>query len=67
MACLMSTRKTSGADRWKVSMSISSFVWWCDGDGAVELTTGGRFFPEWPYLNAEMFQLFINAFAPGLP
>jgi len=32
---------------------------WCDGYGAVELTTGGRFFPEWPYLNAEMFQLLM--------
>lgn len=31
--------------------------------GAVEPTTGERFFLELPYLNADMFQLFIDAFA----
>jgi transposase len=31
--------------------------------GAVEPTTGERFFLELPYLNAESFQLFIDAFA----
>jgi DDE superfamily endonuclease len=31
--------------------------------GAVAPTTGERFFLELPYLNAESFQLFIDAFA----
>jgi hypothetical protein len=31
--------------------------------GAVAPTTGERFFFELPYLNAESFQLFIDAFA----
>jgi hypothetical protein len=31
--------------------------------GAVEPTTGDRFFLELPSLNAEMFQLFVDAFA----
>jgi transposase len=35
--------------------------------GAVEPTTGDRFFLELPYLNAEMFQLFIDAFAQAFP
>ena len=35
--------------------------------GAVEPTTGDRFFLELPYLNAEMFQLFINTFAQAFP
>jgi transposase len=35
--------------------------------GAVEPTTGDRFFLELPYLNAEMFQLFVNAFAQAFP
>jgi hypothetical protein len=35
--------------------------------GAVEPTTGDRFFLEWPYLNAEMFQLFVEAFAQAFP
>jgi transposase len=35
--------------------------------GAVEPTTGARFFLELPYLNAEMFQLFVNAFAQAFP
>jgi transposase len=36
-------------------------------DGAVEPTTGERAFRELPYLNAESFQLFIDAFAEGFP
>jgi transposase len=35
--------------------------------GAVEPTTGHRFFLELPYLNAEMFQLFVDAFAQAFP
>jgi transposase len=35
--------------------------------GAVEPTTGDRFFLELPYLNAEMFQLFVDAFAQAFP
>ena len=35
--------------------------------GAVEPITGERFFLELPYLNAEMFQLFIDAFAAAFP
>ena len=35
--------------------------------GAVEPTTGDRCFLEWPYLNAEMFQRFVDAFTHALP
>ena len=35
--------------------------------GAVEPTTGERFFLELPYLNAESFQLFVDAFAAAFP
>jgi transposase len=35
--------------------------------GAVEPTTGARFFLELPYLNADTFQLFIDAFAHAFP
>jgi transposase len=35
--------------------------------GAVAPTTGERFFLELPYLNADMFQLFIDAFAHAFP
>jgi transposase len=35
--------------------------------GAVAPTTGERFFLELPYLNAETFQLFIEAFADAFP
>jgi transposase len=30
-------------------------------------TTGERFFLELPYLNAQMFQIFIDAFAQAFP
>jgi hypothetical protein len=33
----------------------------------VEPTTGDRFCLESPYLNAEMFQLFVDAFADAFP
>ena len=35
--------------------------------GAVEPTTGERFFLELPSLNADMFQLFVDAFAHAFP
>ena len=35
--------------------------------GAVEPTTGDRFFLELPSLNAEMFQLFVDRFAQAFP
>ena len=35
--------------------------------GAVEPTTGDRFFLELPYLNAENFQIFVDLFAQAFP
>jgi transposase len=35
--------------------------------GAVAPTTGERFFLELPYLNADTFQLFVNAFSQAFP
>jgi len=35
--------------------------------GAVASTTGERFFLELPYLNADTFQLFVDAFAQAFP
>src|SRR5262245_58277693 len=35
--------------------------------GAVDPTTGERFFLELPYLNTDMFQLFVDAFAQAFP
>jgi transposase len=35
--------------------------------GAVAPTTGERFFLELPYLNADMFQIFLEAFAHAFP
>lgn len=35
--------------------------------GAVAPTTGERFFLELPYLNAQNFQLFVDAFAQAFP
>ena len=40
---------------------------WFDVYGAVAPTTGEHFFLELPYLNADMFQLFIDAFAQAFP
>jgi transposase len=42
------------------------FEWWYVY-GAVEPTTGDRFFLELPYLNAEGFQIFLNTFAEAFP
>ena len=40
---------------------------WFDVYGAVAPTTGDRFFLEWPYLNTDGFQIFIDAFAAAFP
>ena len=40
---------------------------WGSVDGAVEPTTGERFFLAWPYLHAEMFQRCVDAFAQAFP
>ena len=40
---------------------------WFYVDGPVESTMGDRFFLEWPFLHAEMFQLFAKAFAQAFP
>jgi hypothetical protein len=40
---------------------------WFYGYGAVEPTTGARFFLELPYLNAEMFQRFVERCAQAFP
>jgi hypothetical protein len=42
------------------------FAWWYV-DGAVEPTTGARFFLELPSLHTEMCQLFVNTFAQAFP
>jgi transposase len=47
--------------------SVQHIFAWFYVYGAVEPTTGDRFFLELPYLNAEMFQLFIDAFAHAFP
>jgi putative transposase len=43
--------------------SVQHVFQWFYVYGAVEPTTGERFFLELPYLNADMFQLFIDTFA----
>ena len=40
---------------------------WFDVYGAVAPTTGERFFLELPYLNADTFQIFIDALAHACP
>lgn len=40
---------------------------WCSVYGAGAPTTGERFFLEWPSLNAEGLQLFLNPFAEAFP
>jgi transposase len=47
--------------------SVQHIFEWFYVYGAVEPTTGDRFFLELPYLNAEMFQLFVDAFAQAFP
>jgi hypothetical protein len=40
---------------------------WCYVYGAVAPTTGERCFLEWPYLHAETFPRFVDAFAQAFP
>jgi transposase len=47
--------------------SIQHVFEWLYVYGAVEPTTGERFFLELPYLNAESFQLFVETFAQAFP
>jgi putative transposase len=47
--------------------SVPQLFEWVSVSGAVEPTTGDRFVLELPYLNAEMFQLCLDAFAPAFP
>jgi transposase len=47
--------------------SIQHIFEWCYVYGAVEPTTGERFFLELPYLNAAMLQRFVDAFAEAFP
>ncbi len=47
--------------------SIQHVFEWFAVDGAVAPTTGERFFLERPYLNADMFQIFIDALAHAFP
>lgn len=47
--------------------SVQHVFEWFYVYGAVAPTTGERFFLELPYLNADMFQLFIDAFAQAFP
>ena len=47
--------------------SVQHVFEWFYVYGAVEPATGDRFFLELPYLNAEMFQLFVDAFAHAFP
>jgi transposase len=47
--------------------SVQHVFEWFYVYGAVAPTTGERFFLELPYLNASMFQLFVDAFAQAFP
>jgi transposase len=47
--------------------SVQHVFEWFYVYGAVAPTTGERFFLELPYLNADTFQLFVNAFAQAFP
>jgi DDE superfamily endonuclease len=47
--------------------SVQHVFEWFYVYGAVEPTTGDRFFLELPYLTAAMFQLFVDAFAQAFP
>jgi putative transposase len=47
--------------------SIQHVFEWFYVYGAVAPTTGERFFLELPSLNAETFQLFLEAFAEAFP
>jgi putative transposase len=47
--------------------SVQHVFEWFYVYGAVEPTTGDRFFLELPYLNAENFQIFVDLFAQAFP
>jgi transposase len=47
--------------------SVQHVFEWFSVYGAVAPTTGERFFLELPSLNADTFQLFVNAFAQAFP
>ncbi len=47
--------------------SVQHAFEWCSVYGAVAPTTGERFFLAWPYLKADMCQLFLDAFAQACP
>ena len=47
--------------------AVQHVVEWFDVYGAVAPTTGERFCLELPYLNAEMCQIFLDAFAQTYP
>ena len=47
--------------------SVQHVFDWCDVYGAVAPATGERFFLELPYLKADTFQLFVDAFAQAFP
>ena len=47
--------------------AVQHVLQWLYVDGAVEPTTGERFFLERPYLNAEGCQIFIDTFAAAFP
>jgi hypothetical protein len=46
---------------------IQHVLEWCYVYGAVAPTTGERFFLELPYLHADAFQLFLDAFSQAFP
>ncbi len=47
--------------------SVQQVFEWLYVYGAVEPTTGDRFFLELPHLNAEGFQIFLQTFAEAFP
>jgi transposase len=47
--------------------SVQHVFEWFYVDGAVEPTTGDRFFLELPYLNAENCHIFVHLFAQAFP
>jgi transposase len=47
--------------------SVQHVCEWFYVYGAVAPTTGERFFLEWPYVNADSFQLFVDEFAHAFP
>jgi transposase len=47
--------------------SVQPVFEWFDVYGAVAPATGERFFLELPYLHAQTFQLFVDAFAQAFP